>query len=44
MNANKGFTRVDAAVALACVALILAQAGVINAGGGGNAKARGMSG
>ena len=34
MNANKGLTRVDAVVALACVALILAQAGVINAGGG----------
>ena len=35
---RKGLTRVDAAVALACVALILAQAGVINAGGRERAK------
>jgi prepilin-type processing-associated H-X9-DG protein len=33
MNANKGLTRVDAVIAVACVALVLAQAGVINAGG-----------
>jgi prepilin-type processing-associated H-X9-DG protein len=33
MKANKGLTRVDAIIALACVALVLAQAGVINAGG-----------
>ncbi len=30
---RKGLTRVDTVVALACVALMLAQAGVINAGG-----------
>jgi prepilin-type processing-associated H-X9-DG protein len=33
MNANKGLTRVDLAVALACIALVLAQAAVLNAGG-----------
>jgi prepilin-type processing-associated H-X9-DG protein len=33
MNANKGLTRVDVVIAAACVALVLAQAGVINAGG-----------
>jgi hypothetical protein len=33
MNANKGLTRVDAIIAIACVALVLAQAGIINAGG-----------
>jgi prepilin-type processing-associated H-X9-DG protein len=33
MNANKGLTRVDAIIALACVALFLAQAAVLNAGG-----------
>ena len=33
MNTNKGLTRVEAAVALACLALVLAQTGVINAGG-----------
>jgi hypothetical protein len=33
MRKLKGLTRIDAAVALACIALLLAQAGVINAGG-----------
>jgi prepilin-type processing-associated H-X9-DG protein len=33
MNANKGLTRVDAIIAVACVALVLAQASIINAGG-----------
>ncbi len=33
MNANKGLTRVDAIIVVACVALVLAQAGIINAGG-----------
>ena len=33
MNANKGLTRVDAIIAVACVALVLAQATVLNAGG-----------
>lgn len=33
MNANKGLTRTDAIIAVACVALVLAQAGIINAGG-----------
>jgi prepilin-type processing-associated H-X9-DG protein len=33
MNANKGLTRVDVIIAVACIALILTQAGVINAGG-----------
>jgi prepilin-type processing-associated H-X9-DG protein len=33
MNANKGLTRVDVIIAVACVALVLAQAGIINAGG-----------
>jgi prepilin-type processing-associated H-X9-DG protein len=33
MNANKGLTRVDAIIAVACVALVLAQAAVLNAGG-----------
>jgi prepilin-type processing-associated H-X9-DG protein len=33
MNANKGLTRADAIIALACVALVLAQAAVLNAGG-----------
>ena len=35
---ESGFTRVDAAVALACIALVLAQAGMINAGGRERAK------
>ena len=33
MRNKSGLTRVDAAVALACIALVLAQAGMINAGG-----------
>jgi prepilin-type processing-associated H-X9-DG protein len=33
MNANKGLTRIDAIIAVACVALVLAQAAVLNAGG-----------
>jgi prepilin-type processing-associated H-X9-DG protein len=33
MNANKGLTRVDAIITVACVALVLAQAAVLNAGG-----------
>ena len=33
MRKQAGLTRIDVAVALACVALVLAQAGVINAGG-----------
>jgi prepilin-type processing-associated H-X9-DG protein len=33
MRKQVGLTRIDVAVALACVALVLAQAGVINAGG-----------
>ncbi|MGA2677783.1 MAG: hypothetical protein ABSF37_00625 [Sedimentisphaerales bacterium] len=33
MNANKGLTRVDAIIAVAFVALVLAQAAVLNAGG-----------
>jgi hypothetical protein len=33
MNANKGLTRVDAIIVVASIALVLAQAGVINAGG-----------
>jgi prepilin-type processing-associated H-X9-DG protein len=33
MRKQMGLTKVDLAVALACVALVLAQAGVINAGG-----------
>ncbi len=33
MNANKGMTRIDLAVAVACIALVLAQASIINAGG-----------
>jgi prepilin-type processing-associated H-X9-DG protein len=33
MNANKGLTRADAVIAVACIALVLAQAGIINAGG-----------
>ncbi|MGD0552715.1 MAG: hypothetical protein ABSB25_08695 [Sedimentisphaerales bacterium] len=38
MNANKGLTRVDAIIAVACIALVLAQAGIINAGGRGRSK------
>jgi prepilin-type processing-associated H-X9-DG protein len=33
MNTNKGLTRIDIAVALACLALVLAQAAILNAGG-----------
>ncbi len=33
MNANKGLTRTDAIIVVACVALVLAQAAVLNAGG-----------
>jgi prepilin-type processing-associated H-X9-DG protein len=33
MRKLKGLTRIDVAVALACIALVLAQVGVINAGG-----------
>ncbi len=33
MRKLRGLTRVDAVVALACIALVLAQAGIINAGG-----------
>jgi prepilin-type processing-associated H-X9-DG protein len=33
MNANKGLTRIDAIITVACVALVLAQAAVLNAGG-----------
>jgi hypothetical protein len=33
MNANKGLTRVDAIIAVACIVLVLAQASIINAGG-----------
>jgi hypothetical protein len=33
MNANKGLTRVDAIITVACIALVLAQAAVLNAGG-----------
>jgi len=33
MRKQVGLTRIDVAVALACIALVLAQAGVINAGG-----------
>jgi hypothetical protein len=33
MKKLKGFTRIDALIALACIVLILAQAGIINAGG-----------
>jgi hypothetical protein len=33
MRNLKGLTRIDAAVALACIALVLAQAAVLNAGG-----------
>ena len=37
---RKGLTRVDVAVVVACIALVLAQAGVINAGGRERASAR----
>jgi prepilin-type processing-associated H-X9-DG protein len=33
MNTNKGLTRIDAIIAVACIALVLAQAAVLNAGG-----------
>jgi prepilin-type processing-associated H-X9-DG protein len=33
MRKSKGLTRIDVAVALACIALVLAQAAVLNAGG-----------
>jgi prepilin-type processing-associated H-X9-DG protein len=33
MNANKGFTRADAIITMACIALVLTQMGAINAGG-----------
>jgi hypothetical protein len=33
MNRRKGLTRVDAIIAVACIALVLAQAAVLNAGG-----------
>ena len=38
MNANKGLTRLDAIIVVACIALVLAQATVINAGGRERAK------
>jgi hypothetical protein len=38
MRKQTGLTRIDAAVALACIALLLAQAGIINAGGRERAK------
>jgi prepilin-type processing-associated H-X9-DG protein len=38
MRKRAGLTRIDAAVALACVALVLAQAAVLNAGGRERAK------
>ena len=33
MRRQTGLTKVDVVVALACIALVLAQAGIINAGG-----------
>jgi Tfp pilus assembly protein PilE len=38
MNANKGLTRIDVIIAVACIALVLAQASIINAGGRERAK------
>ena len=33
MKKQEGLTRIDVAIALACLALVLAQAAVLNAGG-----------
>ena len=38
MNANKGFSRADAIITVACVAFVLAQVGIINAGGRDRSK------
>jgi prepilin-type processing-associated H-X9-DG protein len=38
MRNQIGLTRIDVAVALVCIALVLGQAGIINAGGRSNAK------